>query len=120
MNRGLEELNPGDETEFDIESVIPKRLAKYLVLEEDVILNAAKPVTQLVRQGIYFLIKDNTIEYVGQTLNLYGRLGNHEKLQPYHKIAFLPVPTEKKLVLQWIEDHYIKKFQPKLNIKGKE
>jgi hypothetical protein len=81
------------------------------------ILDKALPVNQVKRQGVYFLVKNDEIDYVGQTVNLYSRLGTHEKLKRYHRVAFLPIPE--KSSLNDVENYYIRTFQPRLNIKGK-
>ena len=67
-------------------------------------------------QGIYFLVKGCDVDYVGKTANLYDRLSKHHRLKYYHKVSFLPVPEKDKL--DTLEDHYIRAFQPRLNVKG--
>ena len=101
----------------DIELSVPTHIAKYLTIDNEHVLGTAIPLREVMRQGVYFLVDGETIEYVGQSVNLYGRLYTHEKLKKYHKIAFLPV--KEKNILKWVEQYYITKFNPVLNIKGK-
>lgn len=64
--------------------------------------------------GIYFLWKNDCIEYVGQSKVLCNRLklGLHHILKPYHQISFIPIKREDLL---WAESYYIGICKPKLN-----
>jgi excinuclease UvrABC nuclease subunit len=100
----------------DVESDLPRILKQYFHHNIASVVDAAKPVPDLKRQGIYFLVnQDDEIEYVGQTVNLFSRLQTHERLKSYHKVSFLPVKDAK--LLNVIEMHYIEYFNPRLNVK---
>lgn len=64
--------------------------------------------------GIYFLWKGDTVEYVGKSIRLSGRvkLGGHHVLRPHHTISYLLI--EERL-LTWAECYYIGTLQPMAN-----
>jgi hypothetical protein len=64
--------------------------------------------------GIYFLWCGDVVEYVGQSINLSGRLrlGNHHILRDDHRIAFLTFPQKE---LTWAENYYIGALRCPLN-----
>lgn len=99
-----------------VESELPRILKQYLHHNIASVADAARPLPELKRQGIYFLVsEDGDVEYVGQTVNLFSRLQTHQHLKHYHRVAFLPVKDKK--LLDVIEMHYIDHFNPRLNIK---
>lgn len=67
--------------------------------------------------GVYFLIKDGSVIYVGSTLNLETRLNaqfhTSIKHDSYH---FIRVPTTDRMSVQTIEAEYILRLKPKKNI----
>lgn len=65
---------------------------------------------RLPRCGIYFLFSNNELVYVGQSTNIYSRLGNHNK--DFDEIAAIEVPQQH---LKAIEYGLIAAFDPKLN-----
>ena len=64
--------------------------------------------------GVYFLVNDDSVVYVGQSVNPIARIGNHlkEKAGKFDKIYFVPVP---KHMLDAVEGGFIKLLEPKLN-----
>jgi len=84
----------------------------YLSLTKDQIIEKAT-IPELCFSGVYFIVKDEQIIYVGQSKNVYTRLGNHHVYKPGVglKIAFLPVDTGEQS-LDLIESYYIHKFTP--------
>ena len=75
--------------------------------------------------GIYFFIDDSEIIYIGETINLNGRMLEHRKLLAYnitidihlllsYRNANLSDSKERKA----LESALIKRFKPALNIKG--
>jgi hypothetical protein len=62
--------------------------------------------------AVYFLIADDVVVYVGQTTNLYSRIGGHRDDKIWNRILFLPVPHEE---LDAIERHWIATLKPKFN-----
>lgn len=68
-----------------------------------------------VLTGVYFLMWDGKIVYVGQTTNLHFRIGQHltEGVKEFNRYAFLPLPPH---MLDEIEDYYIDVCLPKYNV----
>ena len=61
--------------------------------------------------GVYFLISNYNIVYVGQSVNIYGRLQDHTDKQ-FDSFSFIPC---EKNILDKLESLYIHVLQPKLN-----
>jgi hypothetical protein len=61
---------------------------------------------------IYFLIKDNTIVYVGQSITGTNRIVNHKKDKDFDSYSFIPIPKE---LLNETEQSYIRTFMPSYN-----
>lgn len=80
--------------------------------EEQIIANSMSvPDTS----GVYFLIRDGAIVYVGQSNNVYSRVRSHKKDKTFDRIAVIEC-KEKELL--HLEKLYIKKFKPILNVVG--
>lgn len=62
--------------------------------------------------GVYFLIKDNEIVYVGQSVRVYTRISSHEKTKDFDSVSWIRCEVES---LDYLESFYIYKFRPKLN-----
>lgn len=64
-------------------------------------------------KGVYFLLQDDEIVYVGSSTNVNSRLATHigEKRKQFNKIFFFKTANYIQL-----EKEYIKKFNPKYNI----
>ena len=62
-----------------------------------------------IKKAVYILFKDNEVVYVGQTINGLKRIFQHGK-KDFNKYAF--IETED---LEYYEDFYIMKYQPKYN-----
>lgn len=91
-------------------------IEEYTSVNHDDIVATAEDYNRVKRTGVYFLLNNDVVEYVGQTTNLYGRLWTHEKLKPYHKVSFIGVADPS--LLNEVEVYYIQKYQPRLNIQG--
>jgi hypothetical protein len=88
---------------------IAKQLdTKSLMREEDIIKHAMSFEKAI---GIYFLIENNKIVYVGQSVNVFSRITNHwdKKFDSYAWI-----PCEKNM-LNKLESLYIYFLSPPLN-----
>lgn len=86
---------------------------KQLFSEEE-ILSLGRPYSPSV--GIYFLIHEDRIVYVGQSVNCEGRIHGHttgaeQKLFDSYHIVGCPVHK-----LDELEALYIQKFRPPLNL----
>lgn len=76
------------------------------------ILRDSKPLSS--RCGVYFLISNDKIVYVGQSVNIPSRIEQHKKdpckeFDRYHSIPC------KVTELDLVESNYIRKFMPKFN-----
>jgi len=71
-------------------------------------------VTDAVKIGVYFLLDEDEIVYIGQSTNIYRRLSSHLSLKKFKftKFAYLEFPIN---LLSNEEVKYIKKFKPKYN-----
>lgn len=63
--------------------------------------------------GLYFLIDNDVVVYVGQGIDLHNRYGRHRASKKYNRVAFMEIldPT----VRSCLESLYIKILQPKYN-----
>ena len=66
--------------------------------------------------GVYFLIKQNSIIYIGQSQNVLYRIGTHSLRIDFDHFTYIPC---KKAGLLKLETQMIKKFDPPLNINCK-
>lgn len=77
------------------------------------ILDAADEMTDGSLSGVYFLLQDDEVVYVGQSLNVYARLNSHLGQKEFNRFAWVQV--EPKMLLS-IEKLYIDILDPKLNV----
>lgn len=80
-----------------------------LYSKEDILTRAVKDIRKCY---IYFLIQDNEIVYIGQTINLPLRLSFHKQWIKYETYFALECRKEK---LMELEATYLFKFAPKHN-----
>jgi hypothetical protein len=66
----------------------------------------------LAASAVYFLMSGQEIVYVGQTTNLYARIGSHRDDKIWDRILFLIVPREE---LDATDRRWIAALQPKYN-----
>ena len=66
--------------------------------------------------GVYFLIKDERIVYVGKSSDVYKRIGQHVKTKEFDRITVVECSETD---VSRLEAMYIDKFKPILNIYGK-
>jgi hypothetical protein len=62
--------------------------------------------------AVYFLCKDDEVVYVGQSVNLPGRVKTHTEEKEFDRVYYLPVPLE---ALSKVELTLINYLRPKLN-----
>lgn len=81
--------------------------------EEKIVATAfdARPTS-----GVYFLIRDGKIVYVGKSMNVHSRIATHQRSKEFDRINFVECPEES---LHRLEQMYIRKFNPELNIAGR-
>lgn len=82
-------------------------------LDFDAIYASAQRVRQIT--GIYFLFADNELVYVGQSMDVLGRISQHHGCKPFDRLAIIECHRSE---LDRIESHYINKFRPRMNIRG--
>jgi len=62
--------------------------------------------------GVYFLLKDQKVVYVGQALNVLSRIGDHVATKDFDEWTWIPVALD---MLNATETAYIRHFNPPLN-----
>jgi len=65
--------------------------------------------------GIYFLVKDEKIVYVGQSTNIFARVGTHKMDKDFDKAVYFECPSTE---LDDLEYELITVLQPKYNKTG--
>ena len=86
-------------------------------LEHERVVRASKPVNKRLAccSGVYFLLQDDKVVYVGQSVNVLQRLIQHLQApgaKVFNRWCFIPVPQEQ---LNAQEQHYIGLFTPMHN-----
>lgn len=79
------------------------------------IIEKAMPVDRFLRCGVYFLIKDSVVVYVGKSTCVDARIKTHLSPNgiPFDKVYFYAVPLHK---INYFEEHFIKIMKPIYNI----
>lgn len=81
------------------------------LLSKEDIVGASQKLGNCV--GVYFLVKDGEITYVGKTVNIHQRLGTHFCDKDFESYYF--IPANNISAAERLESLYIKKFLPKAN-----
>jgi hypothetical protein len=83
------------------------------LISEEEILKLATPVKQLC--GIYLLIREGKVVYVGQSTNCHARIGTHfyERGKKFDAFHLIECGTKQ---LKKLEAQYIAKFMPQYNV----
>ena len=81
----------------------------------DRILEIKKPASELGKSGIYFLIKDNVIVYVGQTRNSESRIYSHfnDASKEFDSYSFIPCHEDE---LNDMEAYYVVTLNTEYNM----
>jgi len=89
-------------------------MGNYRSFEKDYILKNSLSKNELIFSGIYFLISDKEIVYVGKSKDVACRINNHKKedVKKFDNVFFIKVPEKE---LESTENYYISKFKPKYN-----
>ena len=85
-------------------------LTSKTLLSEAEIVSRSDPWGRV--SGVYFLIQDQKIVYVGQSLCIFSRIDQHERVKKFNRFAYIPC---EKLLLDPLESLYIHYFRPSLN-----
>lgn len=84
--------------------------------DHDEVLAAARaasvPKAQAAITGVYFLLCRGEVVYVGQTINVLGRIGTHALTKDFDSFAFIPCP---EIDLDALEIRFIHLLRPRLN-----
>ena len=78
---------------------------------EKVVAGAISPRPQ---SGIYFLIANNTVAYVGQSRQVFARICQHMKKKTFDSFYWIACAVED---LDSMEQHCIDKFKPWMNVR---
>lgn len=89
-----------------------KTLTGSSVLSEKQIVLGASKVGEL--SGVYFLIKGNKVIYVGQSVNVFSRVSNHE-IKDFTHVSWVPCEIDG---LDALESLYIHILRPEFNSKN--
>ena len=83
-----------------------------LLTEPQIIMISTKAET--IKMGIYFLIKDQRVVYVGQSVHIDARLIAHQRAgKVWDRWCWLPCPPE---LLDYLERQYLDALLPPWNI----
>lgn len=85
-----------------------KLTSKFLMTEAEIVLAA---LAWEQASGVYFLIRQGRIVYVGQAVNVYVRISQHTEKR-FDSYAYLPCPVD---MLDKVESLYIHLLRPELN-----
>lgn len=86
------------------------KLTSRTLLRESEILDGCQPWGKSV--GVYFLIKDGCVVYVGQSVSIYSRISTHQSSKDFDSIAWVECDSS---VLDKLESLYIHALRPSLN-----
>jgi hypothetical protein len=94
---------------FEKMSVVSAALTNKTLLDGEQIAKLALPWQR--SSGVYFLVQDQEVVYVGQSVNIYSRISQHPD-KKFDKYAFVPCEVE---LLDKLESLYIHTLKPRLN-----
>ena len=87
-------------------------LSKRFLLREGEIVASSQPIAAVVRPGIYFLISDGVVIYVGQSCDVHSRIVAHMREKAFDRVAFISCNPRH---LNLLESLYIHLLQPPMN-----
>lgn len=87
-----------------------KKLTTNVLLRENEIVEHATPVSTAC--GIYFLILEKKIVYVGQSTNVFSRVYTHLQTKQFDSYVYMPCEKD---MLDKLESLYIHFLSPPLN-----
>jgi hypothetical protein len=111
LKNEIEELEKRTQAIKQVETMneLANKVTSKTLVSKKEILNAAKPWQGFT--GVYFLIANRKIVYVGQSVNVYARISGHTH-KTFDSFTVIPCPKEHLNVL---ESLYIHMFDPPLN-----
>lgn len=84
-------------------------------VERSMIVDSSRSIPCV--SGVYFLIKGGEIVYVGQSTNIFCRIGGHLQTKDIDGFSYIECPVSD---LDFLESVYIHKFMPRLNGRPKK
>jgi hypothetical protein len=96
-------------SKFEKMSVVSVALTNKTLLDGEQIAKLALPWEK--SSGVYFLVQDQEVVYVGQSVNVYSRIAQHVD-KKFDKYAFVPCEAE---LLDRLESLYIHTLKPRFN-----
>jgi hypothetical protein len=90
-------------------NVISCQLTDKALLSQEQIVKASIPWERST--GVYFLVWNDEVVYVGQSVNVYSRITHHSSKE-FDKYAYIPCHED---ALDRLESLYIHCFRPRLN-----
>lgn len=94
---------------MDAMATVSARLTGKVLLTSDEIAKAATPWAKA--SGVYFLLQGNEVVYVGQSVNIYARIGAHH-IKNFDRFAYVLCSAD---MLDRLESLYIHCLRPRLN-----
>lgn len=114
--RNLMQRIQGRDTDFEFKVII--QVPHKINTVPPVSISNVKGLTELTHvlypPGVYFLVNNDDVVYVGQSTNPLSRIGEHvkSKFGKFDRVYFLPVP---QFLLDTVEGGFIKLLSPALN-----
>jgi hypothetical protein len=85
-------------------------LSKKTLLREEELVSAALPWDEPI--GVYFLVQDHRVVYVGQSVNILTRIREHRASKVFNRFAYVACTKDE---LDFLESLYIHYLRPKYN-----
>ena len=104
------ELQRGELQTQQILGAEAARLTGKTLLREKEIVAGSMPVDKVC--GVYFLIQSQRVVYVGQSVNVFSRILNHQAGKDFDSFAYIPCSPD---ILDRLESLYIHTLRPPLN-----
>ena len=94
---------------MEVMNAVSAEATGKILLRPDEITKAALPWAR--SSGVYFLLDGDDVVYVGQSVNVYSRIGQHTDKR-FDRYAFVPCHVD---ALDKLESLYIHCLRPRLN-----
>jgi hypothetical protein len=109
LEKRLQYLRTQEQKEIMFGEAVKTLNAKFLLKEEDIVNNAI-PLHSAC--GVYFLICEKRVVYVGQSKNVFNRVSEHAQGKNFDSYVYLPCEKD---MLDKLESLYIHFLSPPLN-----
>lgn len=93
-----------------IASVNPDLNWDHALVSESEVVKRSSPYVTVT--GVYFLIRDDRVVYVGKSNDVHGRLRRHAAEKEFDRVSILRCPTN---IIDALEAIYIQLFRPEMN-----